>query len=109
MSRGQQYRSPTNGCRFSANGGLGEPWTVVTSMPRVEEKKEKTNNFKKPAKQTGERRHRTLFCFKSVVLSQNSGSQERGDKEFHKKRGLYLQKAYTTNGETHGMTFTHDV
>ncbi len=69
MSRRRRYRFPMNGGRFPA-GGLGEPWTVVPSMPRVEEKKgEIKKTFKTGKKQIGGKRHRTLFCFWSVHLS----------------------------------------
>ncbi len=63
MSRRRRHRSSANSSRFPANTGLDELRTVVTSMPRVEEKKGETKKLSKPEKQTGGKRHRTLFCF----------------------------------------------
>ncbi len=45
MSRRRRHRSSANSSRFPVNTGLDELRTVVTSMPRVEEKKEKPKNF----------------------------------------------------------------
>ncbi len=78
-------------------------------MPRMEEKKRENKKLSKNGKTNEGKKSPHIFCFRSVVLSQHSGIQERGDEEFHKNRGLYFQKGYTTNGGTHGMTFTHDI
>ncbi len=71
------------GGRLPLNGGLCELRMVVTSVPRVEEKKEKTKNFQNRKTNGGKKAPHT-FLFWSVVLSHNSGSQEQGDEEFHK-------------------------
>ncbi len=68
-----------NGGRLPLNGGLGELRTVVTSMPRVEKKKEKTKNFQN--RKTNRGPHRTLFCFGRLFCHT---TQEQGDEEFNK-------------------------
>ncbi len=45
MSRRRRHRSSANSSRFPANTGLDELRTVVTSMPRVEEKKGETKKL----------------------------------------------------------------
>ncbi len=78
-------------------------------IPRVEKKKRRKQKTFKNRKNKREKEGTAHFSVLDRLFCHNTRSQERGDEEFHKNRGLYLEKGYTTNGGTNGLTFTHDV